>query len=58
MCMVEKGMKNLETVRMIRDREWLLHRDCINRPGLFILEEKLRRGRNRAGFDCMSQYKC
>jgi len=56
--MVEKGMKNLETVRMIRDREWLLHRDCINRPGLFILEEKLRRGRNRAGFDCMSQYKC
>lgn len=56
MYLVEKGKKNLETVRMIRDREQLLHGECMNRLGVFILK-KLHRGTDWAGLDSMSRYK-
>lgn len=45
--------KSVETVRVIKDREQLVDRECIGRLGVFILEKKLHSGRNWVEFLCV-----
>lgn len=38
--------KYVETIKVIKDREELLDRECVGRLGVFILEDKLDNGQD------------